>query len=94
MKVCQPLTSECCMKSLKLDGDPKYLFIVFTRPQAVNISKEESLWGRKIRYVSHITEYEEDIDVRHRSYFKQKTEMLFQDENGSLHESNFGKTEN
>ena len=95
IEICKPSSNECCMNSTTMQNqDVIYFFVVLTAPISLNIYSEEILWGKKLRYISHIAVEAKNGDETHAAFFSQYQLIVYQNEKGDLFQSKYGKHEN
>ena len=79
---------ECCPEYMNLEKNiKKYLVIHFLNPAQITILLNESLWGRNLKYVSHV-EQKRDQEVKC-VFFQNENKMMYQNQKGDIHESTF-----
>ena len=78
----------CCVESLKLEKCEKYVVLQFSSPVDIKITPEESIWGRRLRYISHVEQQDDQV------FFRHEHKILYQDQKGDICESKFGNHQN
>ena len=68
----------------------KYFFIVLSTPLVIDIQPEETVWGKKLKYISHISQEQTYGNENYYTYFVQDEKILVQNEKGDLHQSSYG----
>ena len=68
----------------------KYFLIVLSMPLVIDIQPEETVWGKKLKYISHISQEQTYGNENYYTYFVQDEKILVQNEKGDLHQSSYG----
>ena len=91
VKLCEPYSSQCCSNSMRLLNSPvKSLVILFSHPVDINIFPSKNLWGKRLKYLSHISEVSYDEHVKYCTFFQQGESMFYQNNIGEICQFPFG----
>ena len=88
ISLCLPVFNKCCMNSYKFIHDQKrYLVIKFAPSIDIEIVQKDSLWGKSIKYISHIcNETNEEFELC-KSFFQYNDIVVYQNESEDIIQS-------